>query len=196
MERHLGRVAVVTGASAGIGAAIATRLAAVHGMKVVACARRMDRLKQMADKINNGTMEETFFPYKCDLLEMDEIKAMFEWINSRFGRLDVAVCNAGFMAYGNLVDQTPEDWRKMSDINVISASYSAQLASKIMLEKHVSGNIIFINSMAGHIENDNPMTAFYNSTKHALTTLIEAWRVEVSIMKNYFLNVYIIFIHI
>ena len=83
--------------------------------------------------------------------------------------------------YGHLLDQTPQDWSLMMNVNLISVSYLTQLASKLMLEnpKESSNEIIFINSMAGHVENDNAMTTMYNCTKFALTTLIENWRKEV-----------------
>ena len=122
------------------------------------------------------------FPYKCDLANSHEIKAMMEWIQSTFGTLHILINNAGVMMYGKLLDQTPEDWSSMINVNLISVSYLTQLASKIMLEtteRSACSNIIFINSMAGHIENDNAMTTMYNSTKFALTTIIEQWRQEV-----------------
>ena len=83
------------------------------------------------------------------------------------------------MMYGKLLDQTPKDWSSMINVNLISVSYLTQLASNIMLETETCNNFIFINSMAGHIENDNAMTTMYNSTKFALTTIIEQWRQEV-----------------
>ena len=105
-----------------------------------------------------------------------------EWIQTTFGTLHILINNAGVMMYGKLLDQTPEDWSSMINVNLISVSYLTQLASKIMLEtteRSACNNIIFINSMAGHVENDNAMTTMYNSTKFALTTIIEQWRQEV-----------------
>jgi NAD(P)-dependent dehydrogenase (short-subunit alcohol dehydrogenase family) len=77
------------------------------------------------------------------------------------------------MMYGHLLDQTPQDWSLMMNVNLISVSYLTQLASKLMLEnpKESSNEIIFINSMAGHVVNDNAMATMYNCTKFALTTL-------------------------
>ena len=95
--------------------------------------------------------------------------------------LQILINNAGVMMYGHLLDQTPQDWSLMMNVNLISVSYLTQLASKLMLEnpKESSNEIIFINSMAGHVVNDNAMTTMYNCTKFALTTLIENWRKEV-----------------
>lgn len=176
MERYRGKVALVTGASAGIGACIAARLAKTHGMKVVACARRLERLESMQKSLG-----ESFFPYRCDLTQFDQVKTMLEWIEKTFARLDVVVNNAGMIVYSGILDQSPKDWERMTDLNLIAASYVTQLASKLMLKSQLvqSGNIIFINSMAGHIENDNPLTSMYNATKFSLTSLIESWRVEV-----------------
>ena len=73
MERWVGRIALVTGASAGIGASIASTLAS-KGMKVVACARRLDKLEEMAKQSKN------LYPYQCDMSSTDEIKKMFDWL--------------------------------------------------------------------------------------------------------------------
>ena len=95
--------------------------------------------------------------------------------------------------YGHLLDQTPQDWSLMMNVNLISVSYLTQLASKLMLEnpKESSNEIIFINSMAGHVENDNAMTTMYNCTKFALTTLIENWRKEVRSLGLAILQVFV-----
>jgi len=175
MDIYRGKVALVTGASSGIGAVTAKRLVS-HGLKVVAVARRIDRLKKL--KVEVG--ETNLFPYKCDLANSNEIKSMIDWIKNTFGGLHILINNAGVMMYGHLLDQTPQDWSLMMNVNLISVSYLTQLASKLMLEnpKESSNEIIFINSMAGHVENDNAMTTMYNCTKFALTTLIENWRKE------------------
>ena len=118
---------------------------------------------------------EFLHPYSCDLADFEAVKKMMEWVEKRFESLQILINNAGIMIYGPLLEQKPQEWTKMMDVNLISVSYVTQLASKIMGK---GGDIIFINSMAGHVENDNPMTALYNAGKFALTGLIENWRRE------------------
>lgn len=99
MERWSNRVALVTGASAGIGAAIC-RLLIANGMKVVGCARRMDKLEALAKECPG------FRPFKCDMRNDTEIQAMFEWIEKDpdLGRIDVCVANAGLAKNTNLME--------------------------------------------------------------------------------------------
>ncbi len=77
MERYRGKVALVTGASAGMGKSIARTLAKDHGLIVVGCARRLDRLEQLAIEIDGGTKTK-FHPYKCDLSKTSEIKVQLK----------------------------------------------------------------------------------------------------------------------
>ncbi len=95
MQRWAGRVALVTGASAGIGEAIAKMLAD-SGMKVVACARRMEKLEALSND------RPLIRPYKCDVGVESEVKAMFDWIEAQpdLGRVDACVANAG-LSIGN-----------------------------------------------------------------------------------------------
>ena len=118
-------------------------------------------------------LKRTYIPTYIELQE--------ENIHQTNEGLQILISNAGVMMYGHLLDQTPQDWSLMMNVNLISVSYLTQLASKLMLEnpKESSNEIIFINSMAGHVVNDNAMTTMYNCTKFALTTLIENWRKEV-----------------
>ena len=167
------KVALVTGASAGIGAAITEKLVKERRMRVVACARRLDLLKAL--KVSLGS--EWVFAYKCDLIQVQEVAAMMKWIKMTFGRLDVVVNNAGVMNYGHMMEQCPRDWEVMVDLNFIAPSYITQLTWPVMPDE--GGDIIFVNSMAGHVENDNAMTTFYNATKYGLTALIDCWRQEV-----------------
>ena len=104
---------------------------------------------------------------------------MMEWIERTLGPLEVVINNAGVMKYGRLLDQSPRDWEVMTDLNLLAGTYVTQLAIENMVVRN-SGTVIFINNMAGHVENDNCMTTMYNATKYALTILIDSWRQEVS----------------
>ena len=147
MDRWRGRVAVVTGASAGIGASIAQTLA-LQGMKVVACARRLDRLVKLSHEVSKSKASGIIVPYKCDLNDMNNIKDMFDWIENHqeLGRVDVCVCNAGVDIHKGLNELTPEEMKQMMNVNVISSNYCTQLSIKLMLKKEIDdGQIIFIS---------------------------------------------------
>ena len=141
MERWVGRIALVTGASAGIGASIASTLAS-KGMKVVACARRMVKLEEMAK------LSKNIYPYQCDMSSTDEIKKMFDWIEGHadLQKIDVCICNAGVDLHKSLTDLSPDDMKQMMNINVISSNYCTQLSVKLMLKHKIDdGQIIFIS---------------------------------------------------
>ena len=97
MDRWTNRVVIVTGASSGIGAAIC-RLLDQNGMKVVGCARQIDKLERMKIEL------PWFYPFKCDLQKEDEINQMFQWI-------DVCIPNAGLTKSITLLDGSMEQWR-------------------------------------------------------------------------------------
>ena len=82
-------------------------------MKVVICARRLDRLKGLSLSSPN------LFAYKCDVTQAKEVKAMMEWIERTLGPLEVVINNAGVMKYGRLLDQGPGEWEMMTDLNLL-----------------------------------------------------------------------------
>src|SRR5262245_63346815 len=105
MSRLSGRVVAITGASAGIGRAIA-RLAAKEGALIARSARRADRLEELATEIR--TMGGSALAVPCDVTNEADVEAFVRRIVDAFGRLDVMVCNAGIGYHGPL-DETPTD---------------------------------------------------------------------------------------
>ena len=107
MERWNNRVVLVTGASSGIGETTC-RLLSQNGMKVVGCARQVDKLERMKNELRS------FYPFKCDLQKEDEIKSMFQWIQEHpdLGTIDVCIPNAGLTKSITLLEGTMEQWRK------------------------------------------------------------------------------------
>lgn len=180
MDGWRGRVALVTGASAGIGASIAQALV-MKGMKVVACAQRLGRLEEMAREVNKGNHGGQLFPFKCDLADMTDIKNMFDWIekDEELGKVDVCICNAGIAIGKPLMELTLQDMQQMMNVNVISASLCTQLSINLMLKNDIDdGQIIFISSTVAHPTPDDSRMAFYTATKHALKVLLEGYRNE------------------
>jgi len=93
MDRWTNKVALVTGASVGIGRSVAEKLAK-YGMKVVVCARNEEQMKNLVDACNKKVSGETF-PYRCDVSDEEQILSMFRFIKEKFGKLHVCVNNAG-----------------------------------------------------------------------------------------------------
>jgi len=106
MDRWNNKVAVVTGASVGIGKAVATKLVK-HGMKVIACARREEKLKEIAVDINKDGPGE-MFPFRCDITQESEILSMFAFVKEKFGKVHVCVNNAGLGAVGSFFSGSTE----------------------------------------------------------------------------------------
>lgn len=95
MDRWAGKVALVTGASVGIGAQI-TKMLAKHGMKVIAAARRIDKLEELATCIRREFKIE-IYPIACDVRKEEDILKVFKWADDKLGGIDVLVNNAGIL---------------------------------------------------------------------------------------------------
>ncbi|XP_045130803.1 dehydrogenase/reductase SDR family member 11-like [Portunus trituberculatus] len=175
MERWAGRVALVTGASAGIGASLARRLVA-HGMLVVGAARSLERVQAIAEELKG--QPGSLIPMKCDLTKDDQVLDMFARIKQELGGVDVCINNAGMAVYKSLLEGTPEDWRKMLDLNVVALCLCTREAVASMKERGVDGHIIHINSILGHRVIPLSNIHYYGGTKQMVTALTEALRQE------------------
>ncbi|XP_037069474.1 dehydrogenase/reductase SDR family member 11-like [Pollicipes pollicipes] len=178
MDRWRGKVALVTGASAGIGAAICRELVH-HGMTVVGCARNHKRIEELAAELKGSSGSLTAM--HCDLTKSDEIEAMFCAITKQFGGVDVCINNAGLNFTGGLLDGAIDKWRTILDVNVLALAHCAQLAIKGMKDRDVTeGQVINICSQAGHMVGPYPNSHFYTATKFAVTALTEGLRQELA----------------
>ncbi|XP_069683510.1 farnesol dehydrogenase-like [Periplaneta americana] len=174
MDRWSGRVAVVTGASSGIGAAIAQELVK-KGLKVVGLARRVERVQELEESLKSALGK--LYPRKCDVTKEEEVKEAFKWVKDNLGGTDILVNNAGVASVNTLADGPVEIWRKLFDLNVLALSICTKEALQSMKEKGVDdGHIIHINGIAGHKVLEG--LAFYSSSKHAVTALTEGLRRE------------------
>lgn len=162
------RVALVTGASSGIGAATARRLAA-DGQTVYGAARRLDRLQELA--------ADGVIPLAMDVTDEASMRAGIESIVREHGRLDVLVNNAGYGSYGALEDVPLEEARRQFEVNVFGAARLMQLVLPQMRAQR-SGRIINVSSMGGQIY--TPLGSWYHATKFALEAISDCVRVEVA----------------
>ena len=168
-----GKVVAITGASSGIGEAVALHLAKA-GAKVFLGARRVDRLKTIVSQIKKAGGEADSHP--LDVTKSDEVFAFVKGAQSRFGRLDVLINNAGLMPL-SLFDQGKiEEWDRMIDVNIKGTLYGIAAALPIFRAQE-SGHFINTSSVAGHTV--RPTTGVYAGTKFAVRAISEGLRQEV-----------------
>ncbi|XP_063242698.1 farnesol dehydrogenase-like isoform X2 [Bacillus rossius redtenbacheri] len=176
MERWAGRVAVVTGASSGIGEAIAVQLVK-KGMVVVGVARRLEVLQKLSETLQSEPGK--LYPLTADLTSEEDILSAFKWIESNLGRVDVMVNNAGIALKAGLVDGRTSYWRLILDTNVLALSICTREAVRVMRQRGVDdGHVIHINSMYGHYASTVADNEMYAASKHAVTALTEGLRRE------------------
>lgn len=188
MEQWKGKVAVVTGASAGIGAAICKDLCK-HGVIVVGMARRLARLNQLKKEILSETEGAQFYPARCDISKENEIKVIFEYVKQMFGGVDIMINNAGVAKDTGFFDADNLDKLKsVVDTNLMGLVSCTKKAFESMAERDTPGYIINISSVLGRsvsvIPGAKPSYNLYPSTKYALTALIQVLRHELNYLQK------------
>jgi NADP-dependent 3-hydroxy acid dehydrogenase YdfG len=168
-----GRVALVTGASSGIGEATAFALAAA-GAKTAIVARRAERLEALAKRIAEAGGEA--LALAADAALESEAKRMLGEVENRFGRLDILVNNAGVMLLSPVAEAEIADFRRMIEINLFGLMTLTRLALPIM-KRGGAGHFVNISSVAGRIA--NPGSGGYAATKFGVGAFSEALRREV-----------------
>ena len=170
--RLAGKVAVVTGASAGIGRATALALAR-DGARVVIAARRMDRLDALAAEIRGAGGEAV--AVAGDIARREDVRVLIGSAIEAMGRLDILVNNAGLGHFATLERTPPETFQYLWDVNVMGMVYGIQEALPFM-RREGRGNIINVSSVAGKRGTDG--NSAYNATKFAQIGISEALRLE------------------
>jgi len=174
MENTLqGKVALVTGASSGIGEATAYALAA-QGAYVAASARRADRLNAVVKRIQDSGGQA--ISIVADIADEAQANDTVNRTVGRWGRLDILVNNAGVMLLGKIAKANTEDWRRMININILGLMYTTRAALAIM-QGQKSGHIVNISSVAGRTARVG--SGAYNVTKWGVVAFSEALRQEV-----------------
>ena len=168
-----GRIALVTGASSGIGEATALGLAK-EGAKVAIAARRRDRLEALASKLEALGADPTVLV--ADLASETEAARIVAETEARYGKLDILVNNAGVMYLEPVEEADLGRWRHMLELNVLSLIASTQAALPGMRTRR-EGHIVNISSTAGRVA--NPNAAAYSATKFGVVAFSEALRREV-----------------
>ena len=174
-ERLDGTIALVTGASSGIGEATAKALAR-QGAKVAVAARRKDRLDALAQEIGPDTLV-----IEADITEREQAAATVKQTTDHFGRLDTVVNNAGVMLLGDAETAPLEEWDRMVAINVLGLLYVAHAAIEPLLNAAEDSprkiaDMVNISSIAGRRANRG--SGVYNLTKHGVGAFSESLRQE------------------
>lgn len=188
MDRWKGKVAIVTGASSGIGAAIAVDFAKV-GIITIAVARRVGRIEELKKQLSKETIEN-LIPRKCDVRDENEIKDTFEWIEKNYGGVDISVNNAGIFRRIKIVKgEDSNDLRNVINTNVLAHILCIRESFRLMKERGQPGHIFITNSILGHnvvntLNSPRGSLNMYPPTKFALTALTEVVRQELIMEKT------------
>src|SRR3954464_4558457 len=173
-----GSVALVTGASSGIGERTAESLAGL-GAKVALAARRADRLEALAGRITDAG--GTALVVEADVTSREAAEAAVQRTVDELGGLDIVINNAGVMLLGPIADAPVEEWERMISLNVMGAMYVAKAALPHLLSSAESGprnvaDLVNVSSVAGRVVRSG--SGVYNASKHALGAFREGLRQE------------------
>ncbi len=165
-------VAIVTGASSGIGKETALALAR-KGYAVAAAARRGDRLEEVCDACRALGAEA--IPVVTDVSCEDQVRALVDRTVEAFGRVDVLVNNAAFGIHARVHETTSEQWRRIFEVNTFGVFYGCRAVAPIMIRQG-SGHIFNVSSVIG--KRGAPFNGAYSATKFAVCGMTDAMRVE------------------
>jgi NADP-dependent 3-hydroxy acid dehydrogenase YdfG len=172
------KVAIITGASSGIGYATSLTLSKA-GIRVAVGARRTERLQELEKQIikNNGEI----LVQKTDVTRKSDCDSLVDMVVEKWGKVDILINNAGLMPLSYFKNGKVEEWEQMVDVNIKGVLYCTSAVVPHMIEKK-SGHIINISSVAGRIVFAGG--SVYCATKHAIAALSEGLRKELSPTSN------------
>lgn len=170
--------AFITGASSGIGRAIALALAE-EGARLALCARRSDRLEEVADVVREGGGEAEVVA--TDLFEEEQIVSSVANAASKWDGLDILVNSAGIARQASLVDGETSDWREMMQVNILALAIVSREALRYFPDE--GGQILNLCSMSGHRVPGRG--GFYSPTKFAVRAMTEGLRQELRLAGNF-----------
>ncbi|MRT24455.1 SDR family NAD(P)-dependent oxidoreductase [Enterobacteriaceae bacterium RIT697] len=175
MSLNKDTVTVITGASSGIGAATARRLAQ-SGTRIILTARSKDKLKNISDEINakGGNAE-----YRVtDVTDAEDVRQIISSIKEKYGRIDHLINNAGLMLFSDWADTALDDWKKMIDTNIHGYLNAIAATLPVFLEQQ-RGHILNMSSVAGL--HTGASSGVYSATKFFIRGVTESLRKEVGV---------------
>jgi 3-oxoacyl-[acyl-carrier protein] reductase len=179
MEDAMGtdrKVALITGASRGIGAAIAEAFAGDGYNLILTCDKTIEDLSTLSDRLAT-VYDITCMAVKTDMGDASCVDALFEKINTEYDHIDVLVNNAGISHIGLLTDMSTEEWERIISVNLSSCFYTCRRTIPIMLKKH-SGHIINISSVWGNV--GASMEVAYSASKGGVNSFTRALAKELA----------------
>lgn len=168
------RVALVTGASSGIGRAVAIGLGKRH-YRVAVVARRRDRLEEAARELESSGGEALVA--SADVADRAQVEAAIDAVQQRWGRLDVLINNAGYGVFGSVEECLPEDFEHQMEVNYLSVVYAVKAVLPLMRRQN-HGVIINVSSISGKAT--SPYDAAYCASKFALSAFTSILRMELA----------------
>jgi ribitol 2-dehydrogenase len=166
-----GKVMIVTGASSGIGRAVARQFAAA-GAHLVLVARSADKLEALAAELGSNAIA-----IPADLTNPSEIEAMVAAVEARFGRIDILFANAGSYIPGDVAEGNADDWDQMINLNVNGVFRVVRAALPGMIARR-SGDIVVTSSVSGH--QAIHWEPIYSATKHAVQSFVHGVRRQIA----------------
>ncbi len=160
---------IITGASSGLGEAMARKFAPL-GANLMLAARRKEKLDVLVDELGDRTKA-----LQCDVRHADEVEAVARSTLEEFGRIDVLINNAGVMPLSFFTEKKIDEWNRMIDVNIKGVLHGIAAVIGTMHEQQ-AGHIINISSVAGHVV--TPSSGVYAATKFAVRAISEGLRQE------------------
>lgn len=176
MQRWRGKVALVTGATSGIGRAVTTALAQ-QGIRVAFCGRRLSRIQELEAALASAGHRAVGLA--ADLRQVEQIQELWDRIHGDWGPVSILVNNAGFGRRSSLMKPDIEPWREMLEVNVLALATCSALAVADMRAEDDLGHVINISSIAAHRHKPGTVgNGMYVASKHAVRSLTELLRIE------------------
>lgn len=181
MNRWVGKVAIVTGASSGIGAAIVIELLK-SDVIVVGLARRVELVQNLSSQVD-AKQAQNLHALQCDVSKETDLLAAFAWVDTHLGGADILVNNAGIARMMNLIDaDNTKSLKEILDTNLLAVIFCTREFFQSMKRRSVNnGHVVMMNSIHGHILpflDPTDSRNLYSVTKHALTAMVEILRKE------------------
>lgn len=169
-----GKVAIVTGASSGLGITFAEALAEA-GADVVVAARRLERLRSVAERLQSLGVRSV--PVQCDVTQPDDVEMLVERTLSELGSVDILVNNAGAASLSPATEMSLEEWNRVLAVNLTGVFLCARRVARHMIQRGSGGKIINIASIFGAVGDVFPAAPYY-ATKGAVINLTRDLAVE------------------